>query len=101
MGKFATAVEDHLILVPAVIRNLQPGAAGRVRVETSLASGESTLFWVRLEFPGTSLEPMSETAVARLNLPLSLRNFHGILGRDLLRRWESFLFEGRRGRLTI
>ncbi|HEV3257237.1 MAG TPA: hypothetical protein VG013_10185 [Gemmataceae bacterium] len=88
-------------MVPGIIRHLHPSFARDVRVETSLASGEPALFWVRLEFPETWLAPIPELAVARLNLPPSLRAFHGVIGRDLLRRWESFLYEGRRGRFTL
>ncbi len=88
-------------LIPGVITHLNPAAQARVRVETSLATVETILFWVRLEFPGTSLAPVSDLAVARMPLPLSLGSFHGLIGRDLLRIWESFLFEGRRGRFTV
>ena len=65
------------------------------------ASVETSLFWVRLEFPESSLASIPEVAVARLSLPPSLGLFHGIVGRDLLRRWDSFLFEGRRGRFIL
>jgi hypothetical protein len=88
-------------LIPGLIAHLRPALAGDVRVETSLGIGETTLFWVRLEFPGTSLAPIPEVAVARLSLPLSLSTFHGVLGRDMLRRWDSLHFEGRLGRFTV
>lgn len=88
-------------IVPGVMRHLQPNFARDARVETSLAAGETSLFWVRLEFPETSLGPIPELAVARLDLPPSLRAFHGVIGRDLLGRWEAFLYEGRRGRFTL
>jgi len=88
-------------LVPGVIRHLQPAVGRSIRVETSLAAGETDLFWVRLEFPGSSLAPIPVIAVARLDLPPSLRAFHGVIGRDLLGRRESFLYEGRRGRFTL
>jgi hypothetical protein len=84
-----------------VIRHLQPAPGADVQVETSLASVEATLFWVRLEFPGGTLGPIPELAVARLGLPPSLSTLHGVIGRDLLRQWESLLVEGRRGRFTI
>jgi hypothetical protein len=88
-------------LLPAILAHLNPALQGTVRVETSLGVADTSLFWVRLEFPGTSLAAVPELAVARLALPPSLRSFHGLIGRDLLHRWESFLFEGRRGRFTI
>ena len=141
MGKYITAVQDHLILparvlqplgqqdawrlagrrvpasvpvrliidagskrstlVPGVLAHLKLIPQRSVWVETSLAAVETTLFWVHLEFPGTSLEPIPMLLVARMALPPSLRAFHGLIGRDLLHQWESFLFQGRRGRLTI
>jgi hypothetical protein len=88
-------------LVPAVLNNLTPLIYKTARVETSLASVETELYWVRLEFPGSSLAAVPELAVARLPMPPSLHDFQGVVGRDLLRIWESFLYEGRRGRLTI
>jgi hypothetical protein len=89
-------------LVPAVVDHLRPLVARhRIRIETSLATGGATLFWVRLEFPETKLAPVEQLAVARLDLPTSLQQFHGVAGRDLLRRWNRLVYEGRRGRLTI
>ncbi len=66
-----------------------------------MGSAETGLYWVRLDFPGTALTSLSEIVVARLPLPPSLVGFHGVIGRDLLGRWESFFYEGRRGRFTI
>jgi len=50
-----------------------------------------------LEFPEAGFVPFPEVLVARLPMPAALRQFHGLLGRDLLRRFESFEYEGRRG----
>jgi hypothetical protein len=88
-------------LVPSIIAQLRPASQGVVRVETSIGSAETPLFWIRLEFPDTNLAPVSEFAVARLALPSSLAGFHGLIGRDLLSRWEHLLYQGRRGRFTI
>jgi hypothetical protein len=88
-------------LLPTLIARLNPMARGVARVATSLAVAETNLFWVRLEFPDTKLEPIAELAVARLSLPVTLGSIHGVIGRDLLKRWEYFLYEGRRGRVTI
>jgi hypothetical protein len=141
MGKYSTAVADHLVLParalltrgqeellrlagrtapafapvrmlidtgskrstlsPSIVAHLNPIARGRARVETGLASAETNLYWIRLEFPATALAPIPELAVARLALPASLASFHGVIGRDLLLRWEYVFIEGRRGRLTI
>ena len=74
-------------LVPSVIDQLDPLVArDQLRIETSLASGEATLFWVRLEFPGSNLIPIGQRAAARLAFSNSLHQFHGVIGRDLLRR---------------
>jgi hypothetical protein len=88
-------------LSPSIISQLKPLARETVQVHTSLARGTVFLFWVSLEFPGTALKAISEMAVARLALPSPLHAFHGVIGRDLLSRWEYLLFEGRRGRFTI
>jgi hypothetical protein len=70
-------------------------------IETSLATGRANLYWVCLEFPESLLAPVAEWAVASLALPPSLHAYHGVIGRDLLRRWEYLHFEGRVGRMTI
>jgi hypothetical protein len=88
-------------LIPSVVSHLNPISRGSANIETALAAARTNLFWVRLEFPETKLEPILELAVARLGLPASLGSIHGIIGRDLLKRWESMLYEGRRGRLAI
>jgi hypothetical protein len=59
------------------------------------------LYWIRLEFPDAGLAPFEHVQVARLAMPRGLGQFHGLLGRDLLRRWDSFLHEGRRGRYSL
>lgn len=89
-------------LIPSVVEQLDLNPLGRTRVETSLGSGKSNLFTVRFEFPDTSLSAIPELLVARLALPPSLHAlFHGVIGRDVLRRWEYFRYEGRRQRLTV
>jgi len=88
-------------IVPSILDHLNAPAAGRANVETLVASAATELFWVCLQFPSCSLAAVPLVAVARLPMPASLREYHGVVGRDLLSRWESFLYEGRRGRLTI
>ena len=88
-------------LIPSVVEQLNLNPRGRARVETSLGSGKSNLFAIRLEFPDTSLGEIPELLVARLALPPSLHDFHGVIGRDVLSRWEYFRYEGRRHRLII
>jgi hypothetical protein len=88
-------------LIPSVISQLQPLAGDTVQVVTSLAHGLTQLFWVRLEFPGTTLKAIPDLQVARLALPPSLHGFHGVVGRDLLSECEYLHYEGRRGRFTL
>jgi hypothetical protein len=84
-------------LTPAVINALNPPSGYDVHVSTPLAAGTATLFWVRLDFPGTGLTPFEQVQVACLAMPPGLAQFHGLFGRDLLSRWESFDYQGRRG----
>jgi hypothetical protein len=88
-------------LIPGIVQHLDPPAGCDARVITPLAGGDTTLYWVCLEFPGTGLSPVPEVLVARLPMPPGLSAFHGLLGRDLLRRLDSFEYEGRRGRYTL
>jgi hypothetical protein len=88
-------------LIPGIMRHLDPTPGCDARVITPLASGDTTLYWVRLEFPTTGLPSFPEFLVARLPMPPGLSQFHGLLGRDLLRRLASFEYEGRRGRYTL
>jgi hypothetical protein len=88
-------------LIPSVLARLNPEPSGIARLETGLGTARASLFRIRLEFPHTKLAAIPEFVVARVPLPSSLSAFHGVIGRDLLRRWESFCYQGRRGRLTI
>jgi hypothetical protein len=88
-------------LVPSTLDRLKPLARERVRMMTGQGSTLTRLYWIRLEFPNTDLLPIPVLAVARSNLPPNMPGFHGVLGRDVLSRWESFHWHGRRGRLTI
>lgn len=88
-------------LVPEVIRTLGAFEGRTVQVVTPLGAGATTLYWVRLDFPGTALSPFEYAQVASLEMPPGLRQLHGLLGRDLLSRWDALLYEGRRGRYVI
>ncbi len=57
---------------------------------TGIGSTPTLLHWVRLEFPDTDPLSIPLLAVARLSLPPNMAGFHGVLGRDVLSRWESF-----------
>jgi hypothetical protein len=88
-------------LIPGVIRHLGPPGGAEVLVETPLASVTTTLAWVRLAFPESGLATLDPVSVVRLPMPPALSQFHGLLGRDLLRRLEAFLYEGRRGQYVL
>jgi hypothetical protein len=88
-------------IVPSILDRLMAKTAGRAKVETTIASAETELFWICIEFPGCSLAAVPRLAVARLSMPPSLRNYHGVVGLDLLKTWEALLYEGRRGRFTV
>jgi hypothetical protein len=88
-------------LVPGVLDHLNSFAGSPVRVATALSSGSTRLFWVRLTFPEAGLAPFELVQVVRLGMPPDLAPFHGVLGRDLLRQWESFDYQGRHGRYTV
>lgn len=88
-------------LIPGLFRHFQMMAHGSARVVTSLGKIETSLYWVCLDFPEARLESFPEVLVARLPMPGALAQCHGLLGRDLLRRLESFDYEGRRGRYSI
>src|SRR2546423_1378119 len=56
-------------LLPSVLARLNPDPLGVARLETGLAAAETSLFWVRLEFPRTGLAAIPEMPVARAPLP--------------------------------
>ena len=88
-------------LIPGIIRHLNPEAGGDVRAAAPLRGGSTRLFWVCLEFPEAGLAPFEVVQVARLAMPPELAQFHGLLGRDLLRRFHSFHYDGPRGRYIL
>jgi hypothetical protein len=88
-------------LIPGIIRHLNPLGSDTVRVATSLITGTTRFFWLRLDFPEAGLASFEVVQVIRLAMPPPLSQFHGVLGRDLLRRLESLDYEGQRGRYTL
>src|SRR5713226_6730919 len=77
-------------IVPGIIRGLRANLGGSARVVTPGGTVTADLFWICLEFPEAGLAPFPEVLVARLPMPAALSQFHGLLGRDLLRRMDSF-----------
>jgi len=88
-------------LIPGIIAHLDPTGGAAARVESYLGAATVELFWVRLEFPDTSLTSFDPVRVASLAMPPMLSQFHGVLGRDLLQRMESLDYQGRRGRYAL
>ena len=88
-------------VIPGIVRHLQPYSGSSARVVSSLGTLVTDLVWLCFEFPDADLAAFPEVLVARLPMPPKLAQFHGLLGRDLLRRLESFEYEGRRGGYTI
>jgi len=88
-------------LSPGIIRHLDPTAGHDVNLITTSESITSTLYWVRLDFPNTRLMGFDHLQVARMEMPPALRHFDGLLGRDVLRIWDEFRYQGRRGRYLI
>ncbi len=84
-------------IIPGIARHLRADIGRSARLVTPSGTVTTDLFWVRLEFPEAGLVAFPEILVARLPMPAALSQFHGLLGRDLLRRFESFEYEGRRG----
>ncbi len=88
-------------LIPGIVRHLQPRSGSEVQLIIPLRSGITDLFWVCLEFPEASLAPFPEVLVARVPMPPALAHFHGLLGRDLMRRLYSFEYLGQLGHYTL
>jgi hypothetical protein len=88
-------------LIPGIIRHLQPTPDREVHLVTPTGRVSTNLFWVCLEFPEAGLTSFPEVLVARHPMPAILSQFHGLLGRDLLQRQESFEYLGRRGYFTL
>src|SRR5437879_2455935 len=65
-------------LIPGILRYLNPTRIGDARVETSSGIADTSLYWVRLEFPDTALSPIPHVAIARLPLPPLLATYHGL-----------------------
>ncbi len=89
------------MLSPGIVDSLSPSLGSEARLVTAVGSVMTSLFWVCLEFPEASLASVPEVLVARHPMPAQFRQFHGVLGRDILQRHESFEYLGRRGYFTL
>jgi hypothetical protein len=88
-------------LIPGIIRHFQPYQGSGARLNTPLGQRDFTLYWVRLDFPEAGLTSFEHVQVVSLEMPPALAQFHGLIGRDLLRVWDEFRYQGRRGRYLI
>jgi hypothetical protein len=88
-------------LIPGIVDHLRPWAGGEARVVTASHPVDTDLVWVCMEFPHAGFASFTEVLVARLPMPPALSQFHGLLGRDLLRRLDEFSYQGRRGRYSL
>ena len=88
---------NRTTLIPGILRHLAPQEGRDVQLITPSGPRTATLYWVRLDFPETSLASFEYLQVANLEMPASLAQFHGLIGRNVLRAWEEFRYWGRRG----
>ena len=77
-----------------------PPLQRRVRVSTQLSESAASLYEASFAFPTCTLAPIPKVTVASLPMPQRLAAYKGVIGRDLLRAWETF-YGGPRGQLTI
>jgi hypothetical protein len=88
-------------LIPGIIRHFAPQEGPDVHLNTPSGRRDATLYWVRLDFPEAGLASFEHVQVASVEMPAALAQFHGLIGRDLLRIWDEFRYQGRRGRYLI
>jgi hypothetical protein len=89
------------ILTPGIVDHLGAISAAESRLVTAVGTAMTNFFWVCLEFPEAGLISLPEVFIARHLMPAMLSQFHGVLGRDVLQRHESFEYLGRRGYFTL
>jgi hypothetical protein len=87
-------------LKPAVIERLDLPLQRRARVHTHVGNSGAGLYAARLAFPLSSLVPLARVLVAGLEMPVNLAAHDGVIGRNVLRMWET-LYSGPRRQLTV
>jgi hypothetical protein len=88
-------------LIPGILRHLNTAPGGGATLHTPSGSRSVSLYWVHLDFPEAGLIPFPHLRVASVEMPPDLAHFHGLIGRDVLRSWDEFRYQGRRGRYII
>jgi hypothetical protein len=87
-------------VTPEIIQQLGLPFLRPARVSTHIGQGAANLYVASLAFPASSLAALPTVIVAGLAMPPHLAGCHGVIGRDVLRRWETF-YSGPRERLTV
>ncbi|HEX5272793.1 MAG TPA: hypothetical protein VFW33_19985 [Gemmataceae bacterium] len=85
---------------PELIEELALRAERSVYVRTHLGEDSASLYTARLTFPLSTLASLPAVLVAGLPMPADLAAYGGVIGRNVLRGWESF-YSGPRQLLTI
>ena len=86
---------------PALIRQFGLVSGTMVQVLTASGTLATRLYWLQIDFPEAGLSAFEHLQVASLAMPAALSQFHGLLGRDLLRNLDSLLYEGQNYRFTL
>lgn len=87
-------------LISAILNQLRLPSIGEIVLQTALAQSRVRLFNVRIEFALGSLLPIPRMIVVGAPVPRKLSGFDGVIGRDILSRWEIFI-SGPRKRLVV
>jgi hypothetical protein len=90
----------YCFLKPELIRQLALPLERSVYVRTPLGEGSASLYTACFTFPLGTLAPLPAVLVAGLKMPADLAAYGGVIGRNVLRGWESF-YSGPRRLLTI
>jgi hypothetical protein len=90
----------YCTLKPELIEELALASEQSVYVRTHLGEGTASLYAACLTFPLGTLAPLPAVLVAGLPMPADLAAYDGVIGRNVLRGWESF-YSGPRQLLTI
>jgi hypothetical protein len=87
-------------LKPEFVDGLGLSLVRPIQVHTHTGQGATGLYEADMSFPGGTLAPLRQVLVARLPMPEILKDYDGVIGRRVLRRWYT-LYGGPPSRLTI
>src|SRR5438552_4002148 len=110
MGRTVPAAAEVTVIVdtgskrsslrPRILQELHCPRRSTVQVQTSTGQGAAVFYVACIEFPASTLKPFPRALVAGLSMPQTLAAYDGVIGRDILSRWETF-YSGLREQLTI